>query len=166
MFLSIIVSCHNCKPYIKRLLNSLVIQDFQDMEIIISDDDSTDGFMEYVEPYKALLNIKYFKVGEHKYHCPGNTRKDGWKHAEGEWITFMDHDDELLPNSLNTVKESLLANSQYNIPFIFSPVQRVDSNGNLVNLDAVTWLHGNLYKKSFLKENNIDFKEDLYENED
>ena len=166
MFLSIIVSCHNCKPYIKRLLNSLVLQDFEDMEVIISDDNSTDGFMEYVDQYKSLLNIKYFKVGEHKYHCPGNTRRDGWHHAEGEWITFMDHDDELLPNSLKAVKKSLEDNSQYNIPLIFSPVQRIDANGNAVNLDAVTWLHGNLYKKRFLVENNIDFKEDLYGNED
>ena len=166
MFLSVIVSCHNCKPYIKRLLNSLVIQDFNDMEVIIMDDNSTDNFLELVESYKMLLDIKCFNTESHKYHCPGNTRMDGITHTSGEWITFMDHDDEFLPNAFNTVYSQLKVNSKYNIPFVFSPVQRVDKNGNTGNLDAITWLHGNFYKKSFLIENNINFKEDLLGNED
>lgn len=166
MLLSVIISCHNCRPYIKRLLNSLIVQEFDDFEVIISDDESTDNFMELVDLYKNLLDIKYFKVGKHKFHCPGNTRMDGWKHASGEWITFIDHDDEFLPGSFKTVFTQLQANSQYNIPFIFSPVQRLETNGNISNLDATTWLHGNFYKKQFLIENNIDFKEDLYGNED
>ena len=166
MFLSVIVSCHNCKPYIKRVLNSILIQEFDDLEIIISDDHSTDGFMEEVNKYNDLLNIKYFKTDTHKFHCPGNTRMDGWKHASGDWITFIDHDDEFLPGAFNQMKASLEANAQYNIPFVFSPVQRIDANGNVSLLDAVTWLHGNFYKRSFLIENNINFKEDLYGNED
>lgn len=165
MFLSVIVSCYNCRPYIKRLLNSLVIQDFDDMEVIISDDNSTDNFMEIVENYKSLLNIKYFKT-EHQIHCPGNTRLDGWKHASGEWITFMDHDDEFLPNAFKTVYEQLKANSTYNIPFVFSPVQRMEPGNKSKLLHAVTWLHGNFYKKDFLIQNNINFKEDLFGNED
>lgn len=166
MFLSVIISCHNCKPYIKRVLNSLVLQEFDDMEIIISDDHSTDDFMDEVEKYKGLLDIKYFLTEEHKYHCPGNTRLDGWKHASGDWITFIDHDDEFLPGAFNLVKTQLKANSQYNIPFVFSPVQRIDAVGNVSLLDASTWLHGNFYKRSFLIENEINFKEDLFGNED
>lgn len=48
MFLSVIVSCYNCRNYINRVLNSLLIQNFNDFEVIISDDNSTDGFMEIV----------------------------------------------------------------------------------------------------------------------
>jgi glycosyltransferase involved in cell wall biosynthesis len=136
------------------------------MEIIISDDHSTDNFMELVEQYKSLLNIKYFKTNEHKYHCPGNTRRDGLSHATGEWVTFMDHDDIIKPDSFKIVKQQLDANSRYNIPFIFSPVERKDKNGNSMILDAVTWIHGNFYKRQFLIDNNINFKEDLYGNED
>jgi len=167
MFLSVIVSCHNCRPYIKRLMNSLLVQDFDDMEVIISDDNSTDNFMEIVDNYKPFLDIKYFKVNEHKVHCPGNTRMDGLSHASGTWVTFMDHDDEFVPGAFKQVQRELIANSQYNIPFVFSPVQRVDVNGNNIDLlEAVTWLHGNFYKKSFLQEFNINFKEDLFGNED
>jgi glycosyltransferase involved in cell wall biosynthesis len=147
-------------------MNSLLVQDFDDMEIIISDDNSTDNFMEIVDKYKALLNIKYFPTNKHKYHCPGNTRLDGLSHATGEWVTFIDHDDELIPGSFKTVYDTLNNNLQYNIPFIFSPVQRVDVNGNSTLLEAITWLHGNFYKRQFLIDNDINFKEDLYGNED
>ena len=166
MFLSVIVSCHNCKDYIKRVLNSLVLQDFNDFEVIISDDNSTDNFMEIVSSYKQLLNIKYFKTEEHKYHCPGNTRRDGWKHATGEWITFMDHDDAFIPGAFKFLYNTVTgAEEKYN--FMYSPVMRVNANGEEIGrLDAITWLHGNFYNRQWLIDNGIDFKEDLFGNED
>ncbi len=166
MFLSVIVSCHNCKNYIKRVLNSLVIQNFDDFEVIISDDESTDGFMDIVDSYKSLLNIKYFKTEKHKVHCPGNTRRDGWKHATGEWVTFMDHDDAFLPGSFNLVYTTVsTAEIKYN--FMYSPVSQVNANGEeFAQLDAITWLHGNFYNRQWLIDNKIDFKEDLFGNED
>lgn len=166
MFLSVIVSCHNCKNYIKRVLNSLLIQNFDDFEIIISDDESTDDFMDVVNLYKSLLNIKYFKTEKHKIHCPGNTRRDGWKHATGDWVTFMDHDDAFMPGAFKLVYDTVnKAEIKYN--FMYSPVSQVDANGNQVRLlDAVTWLHGNFYNRQWLINNNIDFKEDLFGNED
>lgn len=169
MFLSVIISCHNCRDYIQKVMNSLVIQNFDDMEVIISDDCSDDNFMEVVEKYKGLLDIKYFKTNKHKYHCPGNTRRDGLSHATGEWVTFMDHDDTFKENAFNTVRYYLNENKdQYDdIQLVFTPVQKVDMNGNPIKvIDAVTWLHGNFYKRSFLEKHDINFKEDLFGNED
>ena len=166
MFLSVIVSCHNCKEYIRRVLNSLVIQNFSDLEVILSDDHSTDNFMEVVEPYKQLLDIKYFLTNPHKYHCPGNTRLDGWSHASGDWITFMDHDDAFLPGSFQLVYDTI-SKSEIKYPFMYSPVSQVNSNGNeLSQLDAITWLHGNFYNRQWLIDHQINFKEDLFGNED
>ena len=45
MFLSVIVSCHNCKDYIKKVLNSILIQNFNDVEVIISDDSDTEKLL-------------------------------------------------------------------------------------------------------------------------
>lgn len=166
MFLSVIVSCHNCKPYIQRVLNSLLIQEFKDFEVIISDDNSTDGFMELVKLYEPLLNIKYYKTNSHKKHCPGNTRRDGWSHATGEWITFMDHDDAFIQGAFNTLYNTCVA-SEEKYHFMYSPVAQVDCNGQTVKqLDAATWLHGNFYNRQWLIDNDINFKEDLFGNED
>lgn len=148
------------------VLNSILVQGLEDLEVVIADDHSTDGFMEVVDKYKELLNIKYVAVGEHKYHCPGNTRRDGLAAAEGDWVTFIDHDDAFLPNAFNTFKASIEGNDP-KIPFLFSPVHRCDYSGNNASqLDAITWLHGNFYKRQFLIDNNINFKEDLFGNED
>lgn len=166
MFLSVIISCYNSKKYIKRVLNSLVAQDFDDMEVIISDDNSTDGFMEIVNKYSQLLNIKYFKTKPREVHCPGNTRLDGLSHATGEWVTFMDHDDAFIPGAFNTVY-NIITNSEEKYPFLFSPVQQVDAGGNNTKVfDAITWLHGNFYNRQWLLDNNINFKENLFGNED
>lgn len=166
MFLSVIISCYNSKKYIKRVLNSLVAQDFDNMEVIISDDNSTDNFMEIVNKYSQLLNIKYFKTKPREIHCPGNTRLDGWSHASGEWITFIDHDDAFIPGAFNTVHQ-VITTSDVQYPFLYSPVQQVDANGNNIKvLDAITWLHGNFYNRQWLIDNKINFKEDLFGNED
>lgn len=166
MFLSVIVSCHNCKPYIQRVLNSLVIQEFKDFEVIISDDNSTDGFMELVKPYEQLLTIKYYKTKQHQYHCPGNTRRDGWEHATGQWITFMDHDDAFLPGAFGLLYKTYQeAETKYH--FMYSPVAQVNQDGETIKvLEAATWLHGNFYDRQWLIDNDINFKEDLFGNED
>lgn len=169
MFLSVIISCHNCKPYIKKLLTSIVIQNFDDVEVIISDDNSTDGFMEEVNKFNALLNIKYFKTDKHKIHCPGNTRRDGLRHATGEWVTFIDHDDYFAPEAFKIVYGAIqsLTPEQQSASFVFSKIAQVTTEGQYINtLDAPTWLHGNFYKRSFLLENDINFKEDHFGNED
>ena len=166
MFLSVIVSCHNCRPYIKRVLNSLLIHNFDDFEVIIEDDNSSDNFMEIVQPYAQLMDIKYFKTEPHKVHCPGNTRRDGWKHASGDWITFMDHDDAFIEGAFQLVYDTV-KNSEEKYHFLFSKPLQVDENGqNGKELDAITWLHGNFYEKQWLIDNEIDFKEDLFGNED
>ena len=164
--LSVIISCYNCKPYIKEVLNSILIQGEDDLEVIISDDNSTDGFMEIVDQYRSLLNIKYFKVGPHKIHCPGNTRRDGLSHATGDWVTFMDHDDQFQPGSFQMVKREFEKVGEPDINFVYTPVNKIDLNGNAEAVEAVTWLHGNFYRRQWLIDNDINFREDLYGNED
>jgi len=167
-FLSVIISCHNSEPYIRKVLNSLVVQDFPDLEIIISEDASTDHYLDIVKTYEQILNIKIFPTDEHKYHCPGNTRHDGWRHATGEWITFMDHDDTFNPNAFNLVKKFILENNNDpDIVMVRTPIDRADTDGNSIKqLSATTWLHGKFYRADFIKENDINFKVDLFGNED
>lgn len=170
MFLSVIVSCHNCKDSIEKVLRSILIQDTQDVEVIISDDQSTDGFMEVVKKFSKLLDIKHYKTRKHKYHCPGNTRLDGLSHATGDWVTFIDHDDAFMPNAFLVLKNSVATLDPElvdKVPYFFSPIQKISMTEEDEGiLTATTWLHGNFYKRSFLTENKINFKEDLFGNED
>jgi len=168
-YLSIVIPCYNCRNYIERLLDSIVNQTKKiPLEVIIQDDNSTDNFMELVEPYKSKLNIKYFKNKPREIHCPANTRLDGMSNATGEWITFIDHDDlfELdmvkeFTQAVDERKEESLVVTEFRD---YNP--ELGSYGKTYDRTNITWLHGKFYNMKFLKDNNITFKENLETNED
>lgn len=166
-FLSVIIPAYNCADYIQALLNSIVIQNWnkEDIEVIICDDNSTDGFMQKVKPYYDKLNIYYYKTASRSIHCPGNTRLDAWHHATGEWMTFIDHDDEFEPGAFDIFKECVDAGETR---MVFCKFRQYNSEqqsyGKVFN--SITWMHGKFYNVNWIKSIGIDFKENLQSHED
>lgn len=165
-WLSVLIPAHNCSDTIERLLDSIVIQDTDDVEIIICDDQSTDNFMDKVYPYMENLKIKYCKTKPREIHCPSNTRFDGWKIATGEWITFIDDDDMFEPNVFKKIKELIEETGEQKLIYTsFRDYNPITGQYGLT-FDGGTWLHGKFYNRYWLIESNIDFEENLYTNED
>lgn len=95
--ISIVVPTFNRTEYLERTLNSILNQTFQDFEIIVVDDNPDSRLKEQT---KLLENkkIQYFKNDANKGAC--FSRNFGaWK-AKGEYIAFLDDDDEWLPCKL------------------------------------------------------------------
>lgn len=178
---SIIIPCHNSAAYIADLLKSIVNQgiDKNEMEVIIVDDNSTDNFIEVAKMFNNDLNIKYTTTEGVTVHCPGNTRQCGLDIATGEWITFIDHDDEFIQNALKSVKEIIKEDSPlYYISTFFNEIlPQEDLEKGLKPrtfsspLQITTWLHGKFYNKDRLIdafdihfEKNLASHEDLYFN--
>lgn len=86
---SVIVPVYNVSKYIKRCMDSLVNQTLDDIEFIIINDGTKDDSEEIIKTYKSD-KIKYYKRANHGI---GNTRNFGLKHANGEYIGFVDSDD-------------------------------------------------------------------------
>ena len=165
--LSVIIPAHNCSNTIERLLNSIILQHDDDLEIIICDDHSTDNFMDKVKPYYDKLNIKYYKTKDREIHCPSNTRLDALGQANNKWIIFIDSDDMFIPNSFKYIKNAIKeCDNSYKV--IYSNFKNYNSNTNKFNevYNSTVWLHGKIYNRHFLIENNINFKENLYILED
>lgn len=93
---SVIVPLFNKAPYIGRALRSIAAQTFTDFEIIVVDDGSTDGGSEIVEQFgdRRLRLITQQNAG------PGAARNRGLNEARGEFVAFLDADDEWLPDYL------------------------------------------------------------------
>jgi len=86
---------YNNAKYIKQAIESIYAQNYDNMEIIVVDDGSTDNTKEILKPYK---DIKYFYI-EHK--GISFARNVALKNSKGEYIAFLDSDDYWLPDKLN-----------------------------------------------------------------
>jgi glycosyltransferase involved in cell wall biosynthesis len=92
----------NCEPYIRDCLKSIVNQRWPNMEILISDDGSTDGSLEICREYASKDNrIKLFERGKPSGSC-GDINAT-LEHATGEFICKMDSDDVMIENYWETV---------------------------------------------------------------
>lgn len=97
MYFSIIVPIYNIENLVARCIDSLLQQDFEDYEVLLVDDGSTDNSLSICEKYKANKKIKIL----HKNNGGlVSARKYGASKASGEYIINVDGDDYIKPNSL------------------------------------------------------------------
>lgn len=91
--ISAIIPTYNRKNVISRAIDSALNQTYPMHEIIVVDDGSTDGTEDFLKK-KYGKKIRYFKQ---KNQGPSAARNLGIKKSTGDWIAFLDSDDEWLP---------------------------------------------------------------------
>ena len=171
MKLSIVIPCYNCKDTIGRLLDSILANglDKDDYEVIIVDDNSTDGFLYVIEPYEDKMHIIYTKTTRN-VHCPGNTRQCGLPLVHGEWLCFADNDDMFENYAFKAVLKYLENHPE--IYTLCTDFRAYDAKNDTFYAefkreDADTWLHGKFYNvQKTLKEFGSHFKADMISHED
>ena len=98
---SIIIPVYNAEKYIERCLESILNSGVTDYEIICIDDGSTDDSLqllrEYEKKYEQIL------VLTQKNSHAGIARNHGMQYARGEFIHFMDADDEVVPGAYSRI---------------------------------------------------------------
>ena len=94
---SVIIPLYNKQDYITRTINSVLNQTYQNFEIIVVDDGSTDKSLSVVKTIKD----KRIKVFSQKNLGVSNARNKGIKQSKGNYIAFLDADDEFLPRYLD-----------------------------------------------------------------
>ena len=96
---SIIIPTYNRAHLIGRAIQSVLNQTYQNFEIIVVDDGSTDNTEEMIKEFqKHDKRIKYIR--HEKNRGGAAARNTGIKVARGEYIAFQDSDDEWLPEKL------------------------------------------------------------------
>lgn len=103
--LSVIVPAFNAAEFIERCLRSVLRQEGVRLEVIVVDDGSRDATPNIVEKLAGgdprITLIKGINVG------PAAARNRGVEASEGDYITFVDADDEVLPSAFSTMIDSL-----------------------------------------------------------
>ena len=101
--ISVIIPLYNKGEYVSRALDSVLAQTYEDFELIVVDDGSTDNSPDVVRGYqdRRLRFIQQENAG------PGPARNRGVREARGTYVTFLDADDEWLPDYLKRSYETL-----------------------------------------------------------
>lgn len=98
--ISIILPCYNVAQYIERAVDSILLQDFTDYEVIIVNDGSPDNLLEVCKKWGGKSN---FKVVTTKNQGLSQARNEGLERAQGEYVYFMDPDDYINPGMFREV---------------------------------------------------------------
>ena len=102
MKVSVVIPVYNVKPYLERCVNSALRQTYKDLEIILVDDGSTDGSGEMCDQI-ATRDPRTLVIHQKNQGLSG-ARNTGIRHATGEYVIFIDSDDEwLLDDGLDSL---------------------------------------------------------------
>ena len=105
---SVVLPTHNRKFFLEIAIRSVLEQTERNIELIVVDDASTDGTSELLNQLASLDNrIKLLR--NDKSLGGGGARNIGIAASSGEWVAFLDDDDEWLPTKLNRQLDKLNA---------------------------------------------------------
>ena len=176
---SVIIPVYNVEKYINRCLKSILSQRYDDLEIIVIDNGSTDSSGSICDTYASeYSNISVYHI---ENHGVGSARNFGLSKARGEFIYFVDSDDYLVGNLFAEFEDKLtpdfdlLVFSYYNsfeqemteknrtkkiLPYNGS-YDKYDFSKIFKDLflsDMLYTVWNKFYRREFLIENNISFE--------
>lgn len=181
---SIIVPVYNVEQYLPSCIDSILSQSYYDFELILVDDGSTDGSGVVCDTYAQKDGR--IRVFHKKNGGASSARNVGIVNVTGEWLCFVDADDELLPNGLKVMVEGI----SDGINMVMAGYKIYDEKGSLVYsikeeksclkdkestakemyAPSDFWYQGYIWGKLLkvleIKKHNILFFEDVYFNED
>jgi len=123
---SVIIPTYNSGRFVGHAIESVLAQSFDDLELIVVDDGSTDGTVDRVRSYGDEVTYVTRPNGG-----PGAARNHGARLASGEWLAFLDADDFWFPNKL--AGQLALARRAPDLDVIVGNYHVVDEGGRLMH---------------------------------
>lgn len=111
-FFSVVIPTFNREKIIRIAIDSVLSQSFQDFEIIVIDNGSSDNTNQIIKSY-SNYKLKYFnQIGS---GSPASPRNKGISESSARWICFLDSDDYWLPNKLERLYEAIQTNKEADV---------------------------------------------------
>jgi len=129
---SVIIPTYNGAQYIKQAVDSILAQTYDDYEIIVVDDGSTDDTAELLRPYGDRITYLY----QENRKLPA-ARNAGIRAARGQYLAFLDSDDLFLPHKLAAQARCL--DERPEVGLVASGHQYIDEAGRLLQ-ESRPWL--------------------------
>jgi glycosyltransferase involved in cell wall biosynthesis len=109
---SVVIATYNRANYLRETIDSVLGQRFQDFELIVVDDGSTDETQQVVAPYGTRVQYVY-----QENRGPSAARNLGVRYAKGTWISIQDSDDICAPNHLASLYGYAQSHPDYGMVF-------------------------------------------------
>lgn len=156
---SIIVPTYNRAGLISTAIDSILQQNYNNFEILVVDDGSTDNTGEVIQQkYGHLPQVRYLKQ---KNAERGAARNLGAEHANGDYLNFFDSDDLMYPHHLSTAYKAVIENN-YPPMFHLNYHMRVHDNTVTILSDKTDrYANKSLIKGSYLQPNTVIIKRDI-----
>ena len=135
ILISVIVPVFNTSKYLKKCINSLLNQTYDNLEIILIEDASTDNsknILEEISLNNSKINVIYLSqnVGA------AQTRNIGISVASGHYITFVDSDDWLEPDYIENYVNEIIKNQ---VDIVCGGITYVDENDSIIGQSKLTY---------------------------
>jgi glycosyltransferase involved in cell wall biosynthesis len=131
---SVVFRAYNCDKYIGQAIESILAQTFQDFEIVVVDDGSTDGTAAILQAY-GQRDPRIKVIRNQPNQGPVRTMNIGLRYARGEFIAVHDSDDMSLPQRLETQVNFLRANPQ--IALVGGGAYFIDEEGEILRIGTL-----------------------------
>jgi glycosyltransferase involved in cell wall biosynthesis len=164
--IDIIIPCYNSASTLPCTLASIAMQSIKDQcTVYLCDDCGTDDYTEIICTFSKFLSIKYLRAD--KNGGVGANRQMGLDNSKGDYIVFIDSDDTFEGSlALELLYQEIKGNGCDMVSGRFNSDNRDTDIAVMVEFERrLTWLHGKMYSRKFLADNDIHFS-DLRLNED
>lgn len=182
--ISVIVPVYNVEKYLNRCIDSILNQTFEDFELILVDDGSTDKSLKICDEYK--IKDGRIKVIHKKNGGVSSARNTGIDKATGEYITFVDSDDYISNDTLNILLDSNYQDSDLVISSlemksydgkrtVYDMNEKIYATNTGILEEYISWEFPQIcfcgpcakrYNREIIKKMNIKFREDMALGED
>ncbi|SHO64447.1 glycosyltransferase family 2 protein [Algoriphagus zhangzhouensis] len=132
MLVSVITPVHNAGEHIEETIESVLKQTFQDWEMILIDDKSTDSSLKIIEKYLAQ-DSRIRLIKNSKNQGAAVTRNNGIEAAQGRYIAFLDSDDLWLPTKL---EKQLAFMKKHGYAFTYTAYEKL-KDGQIIGVQEV-----------------------------
>ena len=127
-YISVIVPVYNAESTLKKCIDSILVQDFTDFEVILIDDGSQDESLQICEDFAKKDNRV---IVVHKENGGvSSARNYGLEIAKGKWVTFIDSDDYVDDELLEKVNDAIEKNAGVDV--VGYNLVDVDESGNIM----------------------------------
>ena len=169
---TVAISAYNIENYVKRAIDSVLNQTFKNYELLVIDDCSTDSTMEVIKQIVGQ-EAKILQTKKNSGTAAAS-RNIAIENAKGEYLLFLDGDDELYSNeTLKEIDEHIKEN-KYDIIYLgYENVGHTENYYRISNKENSTRearlicdesfsVSSKVWNLEFLRNNNIRFKEGMY----